>query len=425
MLHYPDSYYAASADISRIWPRATGALNADVAILGGGFTGLSAAIDLARAGKSVIVLEQGRIGWGASGRNGGQICTSFSPGIEKVESLLPKETARRLWQLAFDAKALIAERVADSGQDCDVRWGYITAAMKRSHLEELEEMEEGFARYGLSCGQLLDADGVKAHVNSPAYIGGHFDPTGGHLHPLKYARALADLAKRAGVQIFEQSKVERLHRGPAPALETAEATVRAKTVILAGNAYLGWLVPALKRKIMPVTTFVAATEPLSEDQARATLPGNPAVCDCRLDLDYYRLSAERRLLFGGGVSYSGAEPRDAKAKMHRKITAIFPTLQNVAVEKVWSGKVGITSNRLPDIGQLSDSIYYAHGFSGQGVSMTGIAARSVARAIDDDRADFDAFASIPHQSFPGGKWFATPALVSVMAVNRVRDWLSK
>ena len=421
---HANSYYAATAMGRAAYPELRGAIDADICIVGGGYAGLSAALELAGRGFDVVLLEANRVGWGASGRNGGQIVTGFAAGMGKIEKWVGGDDARRLWALAEDAKALLRDRVRDHAIDCDLKAGYLFAALKDRHIEELRAekalWEDGYGYPGLA---LLDRDGVRAEVDTPAYCGGLLDRGGGHLHPLNYALGLARAAASAGVRIFEGARVERIDRGPRPSVATEQGAVRAAHLVLCGNAYLGDLVPELRRKIMPVGTYVIATEPLADDRAKALIANDIAVADVKFALDYYRLSADRRVLFGGRVSYTTLPPPNLSAAMRRTMLRVFPQLDDVAVAYVWGGNVAITAERSPHIGRLDNEIYFAQGFSGHGVALTGIAGRVIAEAVAGTAERFDLFARLPHQSFIGGRALRTPLLALAMLYFRLRDLL--
>lgn len=415
------------ADTANPHPRHTaldGDLRCDVCVVGGGYTGLTAALELAEHGFDVVLLEARRVGWGASGRNGGQIITGYNKSMAAIESMVGKEDARRLWDLGEEAKAMLAARVERHRIACDLTWGYAYAAVKPRHLRDVDDMvEEMRGRYGYDGVRRLDRAEMEELVASRSYIGGLHDSGSGHLHPLNYALGLADACRAAGVRIFEETPVTRIDTGPEPRAETAAGTVRAKFLVLGGNAYLGRVAPALETTIMPVATYVVATEPLGEERAASLLPTNIAVSDMNFVLNYFRRSSDHRLLFGGGVSYSGLDQPGLKAVLRAKMLAVFPQLRGVAVEQCWGGNVAITMNRLPQLGRLSPTVYFAHGYSGHGVALTGIAGRTIAEAIRGTAERFDVFARIPHHAFPGGRRLRTPALVLAMLWFRMRDLL--
>ena len=420
-----ESYYAATANHRTSYPALAGEAAADVCVIGAGYTGLSAALELAERGLSVVVLEAHRVGWGASGRNGGQICTGFASGNERIEGALGREDARRLFAFAEEAKTILRERVARHEIDCDLTWGYVHGAGKPRHLETLREERDSLARdYGYDSTKLLETpEALRDYVNSRAYIGGLYDAGAGHLHPLNYCLGLAKAAEAAGARIFEGTAATAIEEGPRLAVHTAAGTVRADFLILAGNAYLGDLVPRIRAKVMPVGTYIGATAPLGETRAQSLIRHEVAVADCNFVLNYYRLSRDHRLLFGGRVSYSTLMPPNLPRAMRRKMLEVFPELSDVGFEYTWGGFVAITMERTPHLGRVGGNIFFAQGFSGQGVAMTGIAAKVLAEAVAGQAERLDLFARLPHRSFPGGRLFRTPTLALAMLWYRLRDLL--
>ncbi|WP_448205012.1 NAD(P)/FAD-dependent oxidoreductase [Azospirillum sp. sgz302134] len=421
---YLRSWYADTATPQPQHPALEGELSCDVCVVGGGYTGLMTALELAERGFDVVLLEAQRVGWGASGRNGGQIITGYNKPMATIERWVGKEDARRLWDLGEEAKTLLAERVERHRIACDLTWGFLYAAVKPRHMADVAELErEMRGEYGYGQVRALDRDSVRGVVNSEAYVGGLFDSGSGHLHPLNYALGLAGAAAKAGVRIFEDSRVTAIDTGAEPRATTPKGTVRARFLVLAGNAYLGTLAPRLSTMIMPVATYLIATESLGAETAASLLPGNAAVSDMNLVLNYFRRSADHRLLFGGGVSYSGMDPPGVRQTMRSKMLAVFPQLRGAAVEYFWGGHVAITMNRMPQVGRLSPTTCFAHGYSGHGVALAGMAGRVMAEAIRGTAERFDVFARLPHQAFPGGRRFRTPALVLAMLWFRLRDML--
>jgi gamma-glutamylputrescine oxidase len=421
-----DSYYTATAVGVPDCPALAGAVEADVCIVGAGYTGLSTALNLAARGYAVVVLEAERIGWGASGRNGGQIGTGYSPGMAKIEGWVGRGDARKLWDMSEEAKAIIRERVQRHGIPCDLKPGYFHGAAKVRDLDHLrQEIELLSTRYGYRDARLIEPADVGQYVSTSAYHGGLFDAGIGHLHPLNYCLGLARAAIEAGVRIFEDSPVAAIEKGSRPLARTGQGSVRARYLVLAGNAYLGELVPSIRRKVMPVGTFMAATTAMGENRARSLIPSDAAVTDTKFVLDYYRLSADHRLLFGGRVSYTTLPPPNLKAAMRRSMRAVLPQTGDLELEYLWGGNVAITVERTPHLGRLdgTGNIYFAHGFSGMGVALTGIAGKVIAEAIAGTAERFDVFTKLPHTTFFGGKLLRTPTLALAMLWYRMRDWL--
>ncbi|MDF2366505.1 FAD-binding oxidoreductase [Sneathiella sp.] len=417
------SYYDASALARAGYPRLKGAQTADVCIVGAGYTGLCTALDLAEAGYSVILLEAERIGFGASGRNGGQIATGYPPGMIDTEALVGPEDARRLWDLSAEAIHLMKERIARHGIACDLREGELYAAIKPRHRDWLlEEQEHCEKNYGYHDYKWLEEDELGDYVRSERFCGGLLDSSGGHLHPLNYALGLGKAAQDAGVRIFEDSCVEELTKGKRPVVTTAEGTVTARYVVLAGNAYLADLDHSLAAKIIPVDACIVATEPLGEERAHSLMPADICVSDTNFNLDYFRMSADHRLLYGGQDKLI-SKRTTAGAALRENMLATFPELEDVKIDYIWGGKVAVTRNLLPDVGRMDGNIYYAQGYSGQGVPLSGIAGRVIAEAIRGDAERFDVFARIPHKAFPGGTALRVPLLSIARLYYELRDAL--
>jgi len=404
----------------------------DVAVVGGGLAGLSAALELADRGLSVRLLEAGQIGQGASGRNGGQAIHGLACDIGEIEAQLGETAARAVFAMTIEALDLIRERCRRFGIAADWRDGWLGVAKNaRKARELLDGAEHLDRRYGHPL-EPISADQLPAWVASPLYCAGVHDPRSGHLHPLKYTLGLARAAAGLGARLHEQTPVTALQlpgQGGAPAdralLTTPRGRVRARQVLLAGNVYLQGLAPALARRIMPVGTYVIATEPVSAEQARAAIPCGAAVCDNDFVLDYYRFSADHRMLFGGRVSYSTVTPSRLAERMRARLAATLPALAGVPVSHAWGGFVDITMNRAPDFGRLpgAPAVYYVQGFSGHGVALTGLAGRLVAEAVAGDASRFDTFARLRHRAFPGGRWLRTPTLVLGMAWYQLKEAL--
>ncbi len=396
----------------------------DVAVLGGGYTGLHAALDLAEAGLDTVLVEAQHIGFGASGRNGGQLVTGYNRSMAEVARLVGPEAARRLWQIAEAGKALVLERIRYHDIDCGLGRGYVSAALHRRHLREARHWYEdwviGQAYPSL---ELLDRDGIWARVRSPRYIGGLLDRDGGHLDPVRFVHGLAAAATRAGVRIHERSLATVLDTGPPPGLTVNGHRVTARWVILAGNAFLGRLVRSLDGWVMPVTTHIIATERLGESGSRDLLPLGDAVADMNHILDYFRLTPDTRLVFGSGANYSGRSSPDPAAGLRRQLLRVFPQLAEVLTPHLWGGEVAITINRLPRLARLGPRVLCAHGFSGQGLALTAIAARAMADVVRGTEERFDVLARLPHQQFPGGRHLRRPLLTLSMLWFRLRDLL--
>ena len=419
------SYYAASSLPQPDHPVLQGEHVADVCVVGGGFTGLNTALELAERGMSVILLEAYKIGWGASGRNGGQLIRGVGHGLEQFEGIIGKDGVRQMKLMGLQAVEIVRQRVERFNIACDLTWGYCDLANKPRDLEGFAEEADELRSLGYRHEtRLLQANEVRSVVGSDRYVGGFVDMGSGHLHPLNLALGEAGAAAQLGVKLFEHSAVTRIDYGPQVRVHTAQGSVRANSVVLGCNAYLKDLNPQLSGKVLPAGSYIIATEPLSEAQAHALLPQNMAVCDQRVALDYYRLSADRRLLFGGACHYSGRDPQDIAAYMRPKMLEVFPHLKDVKIDYQWGGMIGIGANRLPQIGRLPDqpNVYFAQAYSGHGVNATHLAGKLLAEAISGQHSDgFDLFANVPHITFPGGKYLRSPLLALGMLWHRLKE----
>ena len=408
MAEYPGSYYAASRNPAPARPALAGERSVEVCIVGAGFTGLSAGIELAERGHEVMVLEASHVGWGASGRNGGQIVNGLNASLETIEGRYGRGTADFVATVVQEGGALIRARVAKYGIDCDLKNGNVFAAFTAKQMQELEAKQSLWRRHGIDNFEMLDREGLRRHVASDAYVGGMLDRSGGHMHPLNLALGEAAALEGLGGVIHEASPVVRID-DPAgrPVVRTSTATVRPKALILAGNAYLGHLVPELENRVMPFSTQIIATAPLGRRGA-ALLPTDVAVEDVRYVLDYYRLSADGRLLWGGGTVYGGTDPADIRAKLVPNLEKVFPELKGVQVEFAWSGNCAISFSRVPQLGRLGENTYFAQGYSGHGVVGSHLFGRILGEAVHGDRSRFDVFERVPWIPFPGGRRFAVP-----------------
>jgi gamma-glutamylputrescine oxidase len=399
-----------------------GELRADVAVLGGGIAGCSAALHLAKRGFRVALLEARAVGYGASGRSGGQTIFGLAASQRSLAAKVGPRDARRLFDLSIEALDLTQSLIREYAIDCDYHANHVHVATKPRHLPELNEWaRELHEDCGYPSARILDRGELQAHVRSERYLGGLIDPRSGHLHPLKYTQGLARAAESAGAKIFENSQVLRYEDGPEVAVHTAQGIVRCAHLVLCGNVYLGAVAPSLARRILGVGTYIIATEPLGEARARELLPSNAAIADINWILDYFKRSADHRLLFGGRVSYSAVQPPRLAESMQQRMLRIFPTLADVKVAYAWGGYLDITMSRAPNFGRLAPNVYYLQGFSGHGMSLTGLAGKLVAEAVAGTAERFDVFARIPQRDFPGGALFRRPSLVMAMWYYRLRD----
>lgn len=418
-----DSYYAATAQRDARFAPLDGSSDCDVAVVGGGLAGLTAALDLARMGHQVTLLEAKQVGWGASGRNGGQAIHGLACDQSVIEDQLGLDDARRVWSMSLEALELLQTRMQQFQIDAEWRQGYIGVATNARKGAELMQWADRMAQVYQADFTRIPAADMPRWVASPRYHSGLYDPQSGHLHPLKYALGIARAAAAAGVRIHEETPVTALETGPVIALRTARGTLRAKKVLLAGNVYLQGVAEHLERRIMPVGTYIVCSEAMDPALADSLIPTRSAVCDTNFVLDYLRTTNDHRMLYGGRVSYSTVTPPNLAESMRRRMVQTFPQLKDVKVQYAWGGFVDITMNRAPDFGRLRDNLYYLQGFSGHGLALTGLAGRLVAEAMNGDASRFDVFARLKHHDFPGGRLLRTPALVLGMAWYRLRDLL--
>lgn len=416
------SYYAGSAHPAPRRPPLTGARVADVAIVGGGFTGLSAALELTARGFSVAVVEAERCGWGASGRNGGQLINGYSRPLDILEQRYGTDQARRLASVALEGAQIIRERVKRHAIDCDLIDGAAVTALTPRQMAWFEAQARVWERFGHPGMRLVDRSGLDAVVRSDRYVGAMVDPLGGHFHPLNYLLGEAAAVEAAGGRIFENSRVIRIDTGTRPYVETQHGSITAKTLLLCGNAYLGDAMPALSGRIMPVSSQVIATEPLGT-LAEELLPDNLCVEDANYILDYFRRTADGRLIYGGGVVYGGQDPWSVEAKIRPALAKTFPMLHDVRFDYAWSGNFALTLSRMPQMGRLSPSVWYSHGDSGHGVTTTQLLGRLLAEGVAGQLERFDIFASLPHRPFPGGRTFRVPLTMLGSMWYALRDRL--
>ncbi|MGM0856420.1 MAG: NAD(P)/FAD-dependent oxidoreductase [Pseudomonadota bacterium] len=418
------SYYAASSNSTSQRPTLEGDVECDVCVVGAGFTGISAALHLAERGHRVVVLESVAIGFGASGRNGGQIVNSYSRDMDVIEKQNGAETARVLGAMAFEGNQIIRQRIEKYQINCDLKEGNLFAACNKKQWEGLKDQKTLWERYGHQELELLEGEEVKREIGSERYVGALVDHSGGHLHPLNLVLGQAAALESLGGKIFEHSPVTKVEHGEPVTLHTLQGQVTAQRVVMAGNAYLQGLLPKLESKAMPCGTQIITTEPLSAEVAARLLPNNKAVEDCNYLLDYYRLTADNRLLYGGGVNYGGQESSSIEAAIRPKMLTTFPELGDVRVDYAWSGNFLLTLNRLPQFGRINSNVYYAQGYSGHGVTCSHLAGKLVAETISGEEARFEAFAQISHLPMPGGRLLRVPLSAMGAWFYAMRDRLA-
>jgi glycine/D-amino acid oxidase-like deaminating enzyme len=424
-LTHVNSYYAATANGETNYPALQGDIHCDVCVVGAGSAGMSTAIEAAQKGLSVVLVEGVKIGWGASGRNGGQVIGGWNQDSATLTKNHSIEMADLFWEMSEEGKKILFDRIEKYNINCDYRPGYIYTAVKERHLAEIEKYRGYQERRHYSHPTfLLSKEELKNHINTNCYLGGYLDMGNGHLHPLNLMIGEANAATSLSVKIFEHSPVTKIDYGSEVTLHTAQGRIKAKQVALCGNTFLDNLVPTLRSKIMPAGTYIIATENLGEARAKSLMPSDAAACDMNYVLDYFRLSSDHRMLFGGGVTYSGQDPKDIVAMMRPNMIKVFPQLKDVKIDFAWGGMIDLSVNRMPHLGRVTDNVYFMQGFSGHGVIPTRIAGRVMAEVLAGQASRFDMWNKIKHYDFPGGRLFRMPALMLGTAWYRLRDLIN-
>ena len=420
---YPDSWYAATATPLPEFEQLRGEHSADVCVIGAGFTGLSAALHLAEAGFKVALLDAHRVGFGASGRNGGQLGTGQRMEQDDLLKLMGDSIGDQLWQLAEDAKDTVKSLIKDHKIDCYLRPGVADIGLTRKQMDELHHYADFLeSRYGYTQIDKLDRSATEDLCPSPRYYGGILDHGAAHLHPLRFALGLAQAAIKAGVTIYEKTRVQEVVRGSNPVVTTENGVLRCHHVVIACNGYLGGLEPKVARRVMPINNFIAATEPLGSEASRV-LTKDVAVADTKFVVNYFRLSHDGRLLFGGGENYSYHFPKNIAETVRKPMTEIFPHLADVKIDYAWGGTLGITVRRMPYLTRLEPNILSASGYSGHGVGTATHAGKMMALAINGAASGFETMSKVPAMPFPGGSRLRTPLLVLAMRWFAMRDRL--
>ncbi len=422
MTGYPDSFYAATAVGVRDYPVLDGERQADVCVIGGGFTGLSAALNLAERGLDVVLLEAERVGFGASGRCGGLVGSGQRQEVLDAEKMFGLERSQELWGFAEAAKQEIRERVEKHDIACDLHRGQLVGVHKKRYLGWARETVDVLAeRYDYPFCAALDREETHARVATSTFLGGLYDPEALTMHPLNYSLGLARAAAEAGVRIYENSRVSRYSHTDPAIVEAGGGSVTAAFVVLACNGYLGDLEPRVAGKIMPINNFMIATEPLGEARANELINGRFGVHDTRFVVNYFRMSDDHRLLFGGGENYRAGFPADIKGFVRPYMLKLFPQLRDVAIEYGWGGTLSVTANRLPHVGRLQPNVFYGQGYSGHGISIASFAGKVIAEAITGTAGRFDVFANLPTHTFPGGTLLRYPGMVLAMLYYTIKD----
>ena len=419
MQPHTGSYYAATANEVTDYAPLQGDQHADVCVIGAGFTGIATALTLAERGYRVRVVEANKVGWGASGRNGGQMIGGIA-GEKHLRKACDDDT---LWQMRWRGHDIIAERVAKHSIDCDLKYGYVDVAIKPRHLREFEEDLEQLEKHGFEHEyRMLDREETRATIGTDAYLGALLNMRNGHLHPLNLCLGEARAAAELGATIHEGSEVLHIEHGARPKVITAEGSVTADSVVIAGNAY--HLVERRLRGIMfPVNSFIIATEPLTDEQVASVNPRDLAICDPNFVLEYYRLSADKRMLFGGRFNYFGDDPAYIRERHRKKLSRLYPELADVRIDYAWGGTIGVPLNRVPQLGRIESNVFYCQGYSGHGVNVTHLAGRIMADAVGGTLEQFDLFADVKQTVVPGAHTFRKPMVTLGMWYYQIKDRL--
>ncbi len=429
---HTNSYYAATQRDKGPFPKLNGDITTDICIIGGGLTGVSTAVELSENKHDVVLLEANRIGWGASGRNGGQVIGGYGGSLSSHRESTDKKhgagATDKLIAMNTECVDIIKERVKKYQIDCDLKWGYINAALKPREMKDLadwyDELKEQNYPHEI---KMVDGKALKSYLGTDRYIGGMVDMGWGHLHVLDLCKAEARIAENLGARLYENTLALNIASGDRVKITTASGTVTANTVILCGNAYMQAFTPKLAPKIskyiLPATSYVIATEPLSDEMAANVMPRNYAVCDQRTALDYFRMSADNRMLFGGVSNYNATAPRSITGTMRRKMLKVFPQLADAKIDYYWGGRLGISFRRIPQIGQITPNIYYAQAYSGHGVAPTHMSGRLLSEAVMGHRDRFDILANETHIPFPGFGFIRQSMYAVGMSFYKMRDAL--
>lgn len=408
-VEHAKTYYAASANPQPERPALEGDIEADICVVGAGFAGISTALHLAEKGMKVVVLEAAKIGFGASGRNGGQIINGYSRDYDTIKSRYGEDTANAVLNMSFEGGNIIRERIEKYDIKCDLKKGSFFAAFNDKQIKDLEHGKKIWERAGHTDLHMFDKSQVSSVVDTNLYAGGMLDNWGGHIHPLNLVLGEAAALEALGGAIYEQSRVVSIDKdSPRPVVKTAKGSVTAHYVVVCGNAYLGDTMPELTRRIMSVSSQIIATEPLGEELTKKMMPAGHCIEDCNYLLDYYRITADHRLLFGGGVVYTGHSPDDVEKRLWPHVLKTFPYLEGKKVDFAWSGNFALTLTRMPHIGRLNSKVYFIQGDSGHGVTTTHLLGRLVAEAIGHQTGRFDVWAKMKNYPFPGGRMFRVP-----------------
>ncbi|SET36774.1 NAD(P)/FAD-dependent oxidoreductase [Thorsellia anophelis] len=409
------SYYEANLVRNAIHTPLTENIQSDICIIGAGFAGLSAAIELKQMGYDVVVLESIQCGFGASGRNGGQVIVGYAADDQLIKKF-GIEQAKQFWDISVEGVALLKQRIQKYNIECDFEPGFLAVSTNKKKAKELfESAELKLSKFNYPHQKIIPKQAISNYINSDIYHNAVYDDFSGHLNPLKYALGLADIAKSLGVRIYENTPAVSIQGDSTLIIKTPLANCQSKYCLIAGNVYTneyGKLLPKkIEKQIMPVGTYITVTEPLDKAFADSLIPSKAAVCDTDIQLDYFRFTPDNRLLFGGDVALGSNVPENYIERVKSRMTRVFPSVKDIKIDYTWGGHVDVTMNQLPDFGKIQNNIFYLQGFSGHGVALTGIAGKLVAHAIDGEAKGFDLYGKIKHNRFIGPEFLRTPTLL--------------
>ena len=422
---YPNSYYEATTKLLPRFPSLKQDSTCDVCVVGGGYTGLSTALSLSEKGYHVILLEAHRVAFGASGRNGGQVCSGQRWDVTELKKSFGLEKTKMLWDIGEAAKKEVRDRIAKHNINCDYAPGIIHAELRKKSLPgcmaEVSQLKSDHAYDEIN---YLDQKSIQSILGTDKYVGGSLDMGAGHLHPLKFGIGLARAAQESGVKIFEESRVRKIEKGTFVKIETEnKKIITANFLVLGCNGYIGDLEPEIASHVMPINNFIAVTEPLGKQKAESLIKRNLAVADSKFVVNYYRLTPDFRLLFGGGENYTYSFPKNISDKVRAAMIDIYPQLIGTKIDYSWGGTLAVTMNRLPDFRRINSNIFSASGYSGQGVAMATMAGRVISEVIIGQSEKFDILSNLPTVKFPGGTIFRWPLMAPAMLWYSTRDRL--
>ena len=421
------SFYRSSVEDLNSQDQLTSDIDVDICVIGGGLTGISSAINLSKKGYSVILCEARKIGWGASGRNGGQLGIGMRKDQFTIEKKLGLKHAKELWSLGLEAVEDVKNLIKENEIDCHLVNGVMSTACFEKDIDEYKfEIEHMAKNYDFEGYKFFNKEKIREEINSKMYLAGLLNSGSYHLNPLKLTLGLAKVAQKNKVKIFENTPIEKIREeGDRVQVMSKKGLIRANQVVVACNGYLDSILGSKKNKFMPINNYVVATEPLGEKRARELIKNNYAVCDTRFIIDYYRFSEDWRMIFGGGETFTSNFVKNATSFVSKRMIKVFPQLQNVKIDYSWGGTLAITVNRLPHFGTLmNNKVSFAFGYSGHGLALSVLAGKLIGENIHGDHERFKFFSDINHMSIPLGSIFRRPIYSSAILYYKIRDYLN-